>query len=95
MSDAYNPSYRRGRKTGLRRHGIVKPFSRAVFKIGDDEPIEAERGGFDVRDRAPLAAPGFGFVLGLGIAVHDVLVFRGAFDSNLVGLVVNFLRQRQ
>ena len=71
----------------------VKPFSRAVFKIGDYEPdIEAERGGFDARDGAPLAGPGFGLVPRLGVAAHDVLVFQGAFDPNLVGLVVDFLR---
>ena len=48
--------------------GVVNPFRRAVFDVGDDEAgVEPERGGFDAGDGAPLAVPGFGLVACFGI----------------------------
>ena len=49
---------------------LVKPLGRAVFEIGDEADIEAERRGFNARDGAALAGPGFGLVAGLGITAH-------------------------
>ena len=55
--------------------GVVNPFGRAVFDVGDDEAdVEPERRGFDAGDGAPLAVPGLGLVAGLGVAAHDGLV---------------------
>jgi len=49
--------------------GVVDPFGRAAFDVGDDEAgVEPERRGFDAGDGAPLAAPGFGLVACFGIA---------------------------
>ena len=53
------------RLTARAIQAVVDPFRRAVFESCDDETdIEAERRGFDARDGAALAGPGFGLVPG-------------------------------
>ena len=75
--------------------GVVNPFRRAVFDVGDDEAgVEPERGGFDAGDGAPLAVPGFGLVACFGIAAHDWFVRHRALGADRFRRLVDFLRQR-
>src|ERR1700677_1611372 len=74
--------------------GVVDPFGRAVFDVGDDEAgVEPERSGFDAGDGAPLAAPGFGLVARFGVAAHDGLVRQSARGAHRIRRLVDFLRQ--
>ena len=81
--------------------GVVNPFRRAVFDVGDDEAgVEPERGGFDAGDGAPLAAPGFGLVARFGVAAHDGLVRQSALgvvdmDRQEATLVVMGVEERE